>query len=400
MPTRKEQPDQHRRKRKLLYIPGVGAEAKGIPKYLAQVFGKTIVEMVIKAYMYISNNYRPGDNVCLFGYSRGAFVARKVAGLLHRIGIVGNETELLDQWKRREKPVPWDQVKDTPQSVPVRCIGLWDTVGAIYSSPDCEIKDLLGIPDAELSPNIQLALHVCAFHENRRRFRVTLFEPNPTTILKEVWFPGSHSDVGGGGEKPTQMPKLSLIWMIGELREFLEISDEKIRYPLLSKLEPLDAYNDSPAWKRVVDKYETRLDSQALKPTSKIHQTVQDIKQATANLHAHQHVLLTFSDLLSIRWNLRACLVACNRLELLKRKYIAEKDQKQTRDSSYQRRRITSVPTPPALPKLSIPNSARMMLGSPIAESPFEVKSADRPTLRRHNAMINRGNHDSRQFLA
>ncbi|KAG9086405.1 hypothetical protein FRC06_003110 [Ceratobasidium sp. 370] len=186
MPTRKEQPGQHRRKRKLLYIPGVGAEAKGIPKYLAQVFGKTIVDMVIRAYMYISQNYKPGDNVCLFGYSRGAFVARKVAGLLHRIGIVGNEEELLDQWKRREKPVPWDQVKDTPQSVPVRCIGVWDTVGAIYSSPDCEIKDLLGIPDAELSPNIQLALHVCAFHENRKRFRVTLFEPNPTTVLKEV----------------------------------------------------------------------------------------------------------------------------------------------------------------------------------------------------------------------
>ncbi|CAE6503472.1 unnamed protein product [Rhizoctonia solani] len=71
-----------RRKRELLYIPGVGAESKGIPKYLALVFGKTIVEMVINAYMFIAKHYRPGDSVCLFGYSRGAFVARKVAGLL------------------------------------------------------------------------------------------------------------------------------------------------------------------------------------------------------------------------------------------------------------------------------------------------------------------------------
>ncbi|KAG8694170.1 hypothetical protein FRC08_008666, partial [Ceratobasidium sp. 394] len=250
--------------------------------------------------------------------------------------------------------------------------------------PDCEVKDLLGIPDAELSPNIQLALHVCAFHENRKRFRVTLFEPNPTTVLKEVWFPGAHSDVGGGGEKPTQMPKLSLIWMIGELREFIEISDEKLKYPLLSKLEPLDAYNDSPAWKRVIDKFETRLESHALRPSSRIHQTVQDIKQA---MHAQQHPLLTFSDLLSIRWNLRTCLVTCNKLETVKRGYVLEREQKKAQDPSYHRRRIASVPTPPILPKLSIPTSSRMMLGSPIAESPLEVKSADRPTLRRHNAI-------------
>jgi uncharacterized protein (DUF2235 family) len=84
MPTLKERPGQHRRKRKLLYMPGIGAEAKGIPKYLAQVFGKTVgvypkllstilqssnyldffaVEMVLKAYMFISRNYRPGDSV-------------------------------------------------------------------------------------------------------------------------------------------------------------------------------------------------------------------------------------------------------------------------------------------------------------------------------------------------
>ncbi|KAG9096406.1 hypothetical protein FRC07_010939, partial [Ceratobasidium sp. 392] len=351
--------------------------------------------MVIRAYMYISQNYRPGDNVCLFGYSRGAFVARKVAGLLHRIGIVGNREELFDQWKRREKPVPWDKVIDTPQSVPVRCIGVWDTVGAIYSSPDCEVKDLLGIPDAELSPNIELALHVCAFHENRRRFRVTLFEPNPDskTTLKEVWFPGAHSDVGGGGEKPTQMPRLSLIWMIGELKAFLDISDEKIKYPSLSKLEPLDAYNDSPSWKRLVDKCETRLESQALGPTSKLHQTVKDIQQAVNAHHTPHHMLLTVRDLLSMRWDLQSCLIRWNPLEDMKRQSIRAdptlrygavralvlnplqqsgqsnarndsrnkpvvtdaispvfaKEQKKAQDTGHHRRRVPSNPAPPTL---------------------------------------------------
>ncbi|KAG8732353.1 hypothetical protein FRC11_014229 [Ceratobasidium sp. 423] len=208
-----------RRKRKLFYIPGVGAESKGIPKYLALVFGKTIVEMVIKAYMFIAENYRRGDTVCIFGYSRGAFVARKVAGLLHR------------------------------------CLGVWDTVGAIYSSPECEEKDLLGIPDAE---------------------------------------------------------------------GFMDISDnEKIKYPFLADLEPSDAYNDSPAWKRAVDKFETRLESKALQPTAKVHQTLRDIKQAVNHASHNGHRQLTFHDLFALRWNIQTGLVLCNKLEVLKQALTA-----------------------------------------------------------------------------
>ncbi|CAE6456298.1 hypothetical protein ACGC1H_001062 [Rhizoctonia solani] len=307
-----------RRKRNILYIPGVGAESKGVPKYLALVFGKTIVEMIIRAYMFIAENYRPGDSVCVFGYSRGAFVARKVAGLLHRIGVVGGRDELLTQWQRREKPVPWDKVKDTKHSVPIRCLGVWDTVGAIYRNPECEEKDLLGIPDAELPPNVEVALHVLAYHENRKRFRVTLFEPNGKSSLKQIWFPGAHSDVGGGGEKPTELPRVSLIWMIGELRGFMDISDnERLEYPLLADLEPSDAYNDSPAWKRAVDKFETRLESRALQPTAKVHQTLRDIKPEVKASHS-THRQLTFHDLFSLRWNIQTGLVLCNTLEILK----------------------------------------------------------------------------------
>jgi hypothetical protein len=98
----------------------------------------------------------------------------------------------------------------------------------------------------------------------------------------------------------------------------MEISDEKIKYPLLNTLEPSDAYYESPVWKRVVDKFETRLESRALNPTSRIHQTVRDLKQAMDLQHMHQHMLLTFNDLLTIKWNIRSCLVACNTLELMK----------------------------------------------------------------------------------
>ncbi|CAE7213108.1 unnamed protein product [Rhizoctonia solani] len=354
-----------RRKRDILYIPGVGAESKGVPKYLALVFGKTIVEMIIRAYMFIAEKYRPGDSVCIFGYSRGAFVARKVAGLLHRIGVVGSKDELLAQWQRREKPVPWDKVKDTKHSVPIRqdipkhtiinflinipmrtnrCLGVWDTVGAIYRNPECEEKDLLGMPDAELPPNVELALHVLAFHENRKRFRVTLFEPNGKSDLKQIWFPGAHSDVGGGGEKPTELPRVSLIWMVGELRGLMEIPDiEKLEYPLLADLEPSDAYNDSPAWKRAVDKFETRLESKAIQPTAKVHQTLRDIKQEAKASHS-SHRQLTFYDLLSMKWNIQTGLVLCNTLELIKQSRSLNKVVRREH-LERDRKRVMSLPT-------------------------------------------------------
>lgn len=96
----------------------------------------------------------------------------------------------------------------------------------------------------------------------------------------------------------------------------MDISDQQIKYPLLTALEPSDAYNDSPAWKRAVDKSETRLQSKALQSTSKIHQTLRDMKQATATQRAHH--LLTFNDLLSLKWNIQTGLVACNTLEIMK----------------------------------------------------------------------------------
>ncbi|CCO34094.1 hypothetical protein BN14_08186 [Rhizoctonia solani AG-1 IB] len=206
-----------------IYLLRVGAESKGIPKYLALVFGKTIVEMVIKAYMFIAQIYKPGDTVCIFGYSRGAFVARKVAGLL-------------------------------------------------------------------------------------------------------IWFPGAHSDVGGGGEKPTDLPKISLVWIVGELREFMDIADDQdeLKYPILDGLQPSDAYNDSPAWKRAVDKFETRIDSKALQKTAKVHEILRDIDIKQEKKRAHgTHKQLTFRDLLSLKWNIQTGLVKLNDLELQKRTYVS-----------------------------------------------------------------------------
>ncbi|CAE6458928.1 unnamed protein product [Rhizoctonia solani] len=150
----------------------------------------------------------------LFGYSRGAFAARKVASLLNRIRLSDAGRNFLKKWRQCERPLPWLPALVPPNLVPVQCIGVWDTVGAVYNPVFRLKQNVIGTPDTEFPPNLVYAFHALAFHENRMRFRVNLFAGSGKgNSLKQVWFPGSHSDVGGGG-KELDLPKISLLWLL------------------------------------------------------------------------------------------------------------------------------------------------------------------------------------------
>ncbi|KAG8703395.1 hypothetical protein FRC09_004185, partial [Ceratobasidium sp. 395] len=195
----------------------------------------------------------------LFGYSRGAFVARKVVSLIYRIGVDVHERDaLLKRWSQHEKPVPWDMPNSRTEGKNVRikfgkmfsCVGYSSIFTKPASSKDA---NLLGIPDSELPPNVEHALHAMAFHENRRLFRATLFKPNNNTKLKEIWFPGAHADVGGGGKFASDLPNISLLWVISEMATYLHIPIPDLEYPDLNTLIPTDAYHDSSACRRLLD---------------------------------------------------------------------------------------------------------------------------------------------------
>ncbi|KAG8686926.1 hypothetical protein FRC08_012258, partial [Ceratobasidium sp. 394] len=257
------------------YFPGIGCQSAAAPGYLAKVFGRNIVKLVGQVYMFIIEQYRPGDHVwqvlipqvadsdihrlySIFGYSRGAFVARKVASLLHHLGrSVKHEFELMEQWKNRESGILWGS-RVVPDPVPVKYLGVWDTVGGIYSLPRlAEIKGLMGVSDEELPAGVEHALHAVAFHENRKLFRVTLFDKNSRTDLQEVWFAGAHSDVGGG-DKETELSKISLNWMIRKIDAFSHLEMTPVDYTATERLVPHDAFHETSAAKRVLDREETR----------------------------------------------------------------------------------------------------------------------------------------------
>ncbi len=200
------------------------------------VTGNGLEKNVMDDYRYIVQNYSPGDEIFLFGFSRGAYTIRSVCGLIYNVGIVKRPDAPLiqaafDHYKRPGKAYHPDgeasvafRKEHSHRSREIKFVGAWDTVGA------------LGIPfsflglldkkdefyDTKIGPNVRIARHALAIDEIRSDFEPTIWRPRDNLDLKQVWFAGVHSDVGGGyrpdknGELASDIP---LEWMIAEARQ-------------------------------------------------------------------------------------------------------------------------------------------------------------------------------------
>ncbi len=186
-----------------LYLRGVGndPEHSFLGEVVGGVFGWGAFAQRDEAYYSLLQNYRRGDRIYLFGFSRGAAVARMLANLITVKGVP-------DRLEFKQRPVGKPGGKRKKITVPVfhgkhdvavEMMGLWDTVAA-FGVP----VDVMGIPfskinlfrDLKLAGAVKQAYHLLAVDEVRDAFQPTLFEPSPR--VREVWFPGIHSNVGGG----------------------------------------------------------------------------------------------------------------------------------------------------------------------------------------------------------
>ncbi len=215
------------------YDAGVGAEGNVVTRMLDGATGNGIDENIQDAYEFISWNYEPGDELYLFGFSRGAYTARSLGGMIRKCGILkGNNLNLLNdayELYRNKKVGPKDdparnfRANNCYDVSRIKLIGVWDTVGA------------RGIPirwfqwynqkhyafyDTALSSIVEHAYHAIAVDEKRKTFEPTLWKKsgNETDhgfkqVLEQVWFAGVHSNVGGG--YPDEgLADLALKWMI------------------------------------------------------------------------------------------------------------------------------------------------------------------------------------------
>jgi uncharacterized protein (DUF2235 family) len=200
-------------------------DAQGIAQLAHYVVG----DRIQRGYKFLCENYEAGDEIYLVGFSRGAFQARSLAGLIALAGIARSTTPetVADVWDY------YEQDKLQPDAarlaalraaahypVRIKCVAVWDTVG-VLGIPLLKrglIKELLGFHNTELSPLVDVGLHALAIDEPRGPFAPTLWtmkegaELPQGQIIEQVWFPGSHANVGGGC-KDTALSDIGLLWM-------------------------------------------------------------------------------------------------------------------------------------------------------------------------------------------
>jgi uncharacterized protein (DUF2235 family) len=214
------------------YDDGIGADATGLTRILDGAFGQGLFQKIQDGYTTVAQAYQPGDQIYLFGFSRGAYTARSLAGMIANCGLpTGNFTPdcVTQAFAAYRNPANRAAILAglgacALTNVPIQMIGVWDTVGslgipAIFGGVD---DAQYGFLDTTLHPGVQSAYQALAIDEIRAQFPATLWTstPAPGQTLVQVWFSGCHGDVGGGTpqggpvDNGTRLCDITLGWMI------------------------------------------------------------------------------------------------------------------------------------------------------------------------------------------
>ncbi|MGH7677097.1 MAG: DUF2235 domain-containing protein [Gemmatimonadaceae bacterium] len=218
----------------VFYDQGVGT-GNVLDRWSGGALGEGLDDNIFDAYRFLIANYEMGDEIYLFGFSRGAFTARSIAGMIRKCGIV-KRTSIAQYAPAMHLYRDYSTHPDAPAAkafkqahscspdddVPIHFIGVWDTVGSL----GIPLRGLRWITrrkhvfhDTELSKTVTTARHALAIDERRAPFEPTLWmeKPKPGQTLEQVWFPGVHSDVGGGYAE-ADLSDIALDWMLGEAK--------------------------------------------------------------------------------------------------------------------------------------------------------------------------------------
>lgn len=213
------------------YHDGIGTRGP-LDKLTGGAFGKGIEENIRNLYRFIVYNYEPGDELYFFGFSRGAFTVRSLAGFMNLVGLVEKDDDYFvpdiyacyEKGNRPGSP-EWShafrKVQGARACPPIRFIGVWDTVGAL-GAPGVVGKvasalngNKYGCHEVALHPTVEHAYHALALDERRKPFKPT-FWTRPqgwAGVLEQAWFAGVHSNVGGG-YSPDGLANEALHWMV------------------------------------------------------------------------------------------------------------------------------------------------------------------------------------------
>ena len=259
------------------YDPGVGTLARPNPwtklkqdavTVLGLATGYGLDDNLLKAYAFLIDNYEEGDDIFLFGFSRGAYTVRVLAGLIHKVGLLAPQQcnladAALTAYKQAsaafaeqgdlDKFEDGAANEDQPQAQPanrddqasqfarivstrwptIKFVGVWDTVASVIvpRSDRFYAFSLKKLAFTQLNPSVRVFRQAIAIDERRRMFQLESWK-EPQTFMRnhfsatnnsepqntlQVWFAGVHADIGGGyPEKESGLSKFPLLWMIDE----------------------------------------------------------------------------------------------------------------------------------------------------------------------------------------
>ena len=217
------------------YHPGVGtmgarAALTGIEQWWTRIlglaFGYGISDNIADAYQYLMREFHPGDQVYVFGFSRGAYTARALCGMLHVVGLLTEGNDALIPYAIRlikRKHIDFAVAADFKRTFSRECkphfVGVWDTVSSVGW-----VYETVTFPftRATKNPDLNIVRHAVSIDERRAFFRQNAFgTPHDAhQDIKEVWFAGVHSDVGGSyREAESQLSQIALQWMLAEAEQ-------------------------------------------------------------------------------------------------------------------------------------------------------------------------------------
>jgi uncharacterized protein (DUF2235 family) len=190
-------------------------------------FGSGLDYHIIKGYEHLAQTYEDGDEVYIVGFSRGAYTARSLVGMVRNCGLLRSNFPPELSWLAYGIYRTRDDGPDSAaarafrstfsREIPIQFLGVWDTVGAL--GIPFEFADKLNLllyqfHDTELSGIVRNAYQAMALDEHRKSYDVSLWNPKvkPNQTIEQRWFLGAHGDVGGG-EPDRRLSDITLRWM-------------------------------------------------------------------------------------------------------------------------------------------------------------------------------------------
>lgn len=223
------------------YDEGVGTGNR-VDRIVGGTFGVGLDTNVQQAYRFLALNFEPGDRIAMFGFSRGAFTVRSLAGLVNLVGLLhkGDLDQMTRVWEyyrtrpgdRRKDALDVRWIKERQPGIDL--LGVWDTVGALGIPGN--LAGRLGrrqheFHDVTLGRKTRRAYQALAIDEHRRNFPPAVWDTRgigPDQEVEQAWFAGAHSNVGGGYPDPV-LSDQAFLWMVDKARPLLDFDEDYLQ---------------------------------------------------------------------------------------------------------------------------------------------------------------------------